>query len=121
MSKEEALAQRAEEWRETLRKEKKSKDRTEIERVKMNELSPAYRITNNEEVNCGLTSEQAQREASRCLDCPDPRCMEGCPVNIFIPTFIKNIERGEFLEAAKTLKKTSTLPAVCGRVCPQEK
>ena len=104
-----------------MRKEKKNKDRIEIERVKMTELDPQYRITNNEEVNCGLTMEQAQREASRCLDCPDPQCMQGCPVNIFIPTFIKNIERGEFLEAAKTLKMTSALPAVCGRVCPQEK
>ena len=121
MSKEEIAAQRATEWREALRKEKKNKDRIEIERVKMTELDPNYRITNNEEVNCGLTMEQAQLEASRCLDCPDPQCMQGCPVSIFIPTFIKNIERGEFLEAAKTLKMTSALPAVCGRVCPQEK
>ena len=121
MSKEEIAAQRASEWREALRKEKKNKDRIEIERVRMTELAPEYRITNNEEVNCGLTMEQAQLEASRCLDCPDPQCMQGCPVNIFIPTFIKNIERGEFLEAAKTLKMTSALPAVCGRVCPQEK
>lgn len=121
MSKEEIAAQRATEWREALRKEKKNKDRIEIERVKMRELDPEYRITNNEEVNCGLTTEQALREASRCLDCPDPQCMQGCPVNIFIPTFIKNIERGEFLEAAKILKMTSALPAVCGRVCPQEK
>ena len=121
MSKEEIATQRATEWREALRKEKKNKDRIEIERVKMTELDPNYRITNNEEVNCGLTMEQAQIEASRCLDCPDPQCMQGCPVSIFIPTFIKNIERGEFLEAAKTLKMTSALPAVCGRVCPQEK
>ena len=56
-----------------------------------------------------------------CLDCANPGCMEGCPVGIDIPRFIKNIERGEFLEAAKTLKETSALPAVCGRVCPQEK
>ena len=61
------------------------------------------------------------QEAQRCLDCPNPTCMEGCPVSINIPTFIKNIERGEFLEAAKVLKETSALPAVCGRVCPQEK
>ena len=121
MSKEEIAVQRATEWRETLRKEKKNKDRIEIERVKMTELDPNYRITNNGEVNCGLTMEQAQLEASRCLDCPDPQCMQGCPVSIFIPTFIKNIERGEILEAAKTLKMTSALPAVCGRVCPQEK
>lgn len=87
----------------------------------MNELAPAYRITNKEEVNQGLTKEQAMTEASRCLDCPTPLCMTGCPVQINIPQFIKNIERGEILEAAKTLKETSALPAVCGRVCPQEK
>lgn len=121
MSKEEITAQRAEAWRDELRKTIKSKDRAAIERVKMNELDAAYRITNNEEVNQGLTKEQAMCEAQRCLDCPKPTCIEGCPVNIFIPTFIKNIERGEFLEAAKTIKLTSALPAVCGRVCPQEK
>ena len=88
----------------------------------MNELDPEYRShTRLEEVNLGLTKEQAMQEAQRCLDCPNPTCMEGCPVSINIPTFIKNIERGEFLEAAKVLKETSALPAVCGRVCPQEK
>ena len=60
-------------------------------------------------------------EAKRCLDCGKPTCVEGCPVNINIPSFIKNIERGHFLDAAKVLKQTSALPAVCGRVCPQEK
>ena len=60
-------------------------------------------------------------EAKRCLDCAKPSCVEGCPVNINIPSFIKNIERGQFLAAAKVLKNTSALPAVCGRVCPQEK
>ena len=65
--------------------------------------------------------EQALLEAKRCLDCPNPSCMQGCPVSINIPTFIKNIERGEILEAAKVLKQTSALPAVCGRVCPQER
>ena len=88
----------------------------------MNELDAEYRShTRLEEVNLGLTKEQAMQEAQRCLDCPNPTCMEGCPVSINIPTFIKNIERGEFLEAAKVLKETSALPAVCGRVCPQEK
>ena len=61
----------------------------------MNELAPAYRITNKEEVNQGLTKEQAMTEASRCLDCPTPLCMTGCPVQINIPQIIKNIERGE--------------------------
>ncbi len=114
-------SERAQEWRETLRKSKKNKERTDIVRVHMNELDAAYRVTNKEEVNSGLTLEQAMVEASRCLDCPTPTCVEGCPVQINIPKFVKNIERGEILEAAKTLKKTSALPAVCGRVCPQEK
>lgn len=109
-------------WREELRKSMKPKERTAIERVKMNELDPVYRSHNRkEEVNQGLTEEQALTEAKRCLDCANPSCMTGCPVSIDIPAFIKNIERGEFLEAAKVLKQTSALPAVCGRVCPQEK
>lgn len=113
---------RAEPWREELRKSKKNKERADIPRVHMPELDPAYRSrVRNEEVNLGLTSEQALLEAQRCLDCLNPTCMEGCPVNINIPTFIKYIETGQFLEAAKTLKETSALPAVCGRVCPQEK
>ncbi|WP_455497627.1 NADPH-dependent glutamate synthase [Coprobacter sp.] len=120
-NKEYMAAQRAENWREELRRNKKNKDRIDIPRVRMNELDPAYRITNIEEVNQGLSEEQALIEASRCLDCPDPLCITGCPVEINIPKFIKNIERGKFLEAAKTLKETSALPAVCGRVCPQEK
>lgn len=121
MNKEELSAQRAEKWREELRRSRKAKERTDIPRVKMKELDPAYRITNREEVNCGLTREQAVLEATRCLDCVEPLCMTGCPVGINIPKFIKNIERGDFLSAARTLKETSALPAVCGRVCPQER
>lgn len=122
MTVEEIIAlRRAEPWREALRKSKKNKERTDIPRVHMNELDPEYRSHNNEEVNVGLTPEQAVREAQRCLDCPNPTCMSGCPVSINIPTFIKYIETGNFPEAAKTLKETSALPAVCGRVCPQEK
>lgn len=120
-NKEYLASERAQSWREELRKSKSNKERTQIKRVHMNELAPVYRITNKEEVNQGLTKEQAMTEASRCLDCPTPLCMTGCPVQINIPKFIKNIERGEILEAAKTLKETSALPAVCGRVCPQEK
>ncbi|MGL4993107.1 MAG: NADPH-dependent glutamate synthase [Bacteroidales bacterium] len=112
---------RNEPWRDELRKAIKVKERGNTPRVKMPELDPQYRITNNEEVNLGLSIEQAQCEATRCIDCPDPTCMQGCPVGIHIPTFVKNIERGNILEAAKTLKLTSALPAVCGRVCPQEK
>ena len=119
--KEYLASERAHEWRETLRKGKKNKERMEIARVHMNELDAAYRVTNKEEVNKGLTLEQAMTEAGRCIDCPVPTCVEGCPVQINIPKFVKNIERGEILKAAKTLKETSALPAVCGRVCPQEK
>ena len=109
-------------WREELRKSIKAKERSNIERCKMNELDAEYRShSRKEEVNQGLTKEQAVMEAKRCLDCANPGCMGGCPVGIDIPRFIKNIERDEFLEAAKTLKETSALPAVCGRVCPQEK
>ena len=109
-------------WRDELRKKMKAKERTQIERVKMPELDPVYRATTRlEEVNIGLTKQMAMTEAQRCLDCAKPTCVEGCPVNINIPSFIKNIERGQFLAAAKVLKNTSALPAVCGRVCPQEK
>ncbi len=114
-------AARNEQWRVELRNSKSPKERTSIERVEMPQLDPAYRITCNEEVNQGISAEQAMREATRCLDCANPQCVTGCPVNINIPKFIKNIERGNFAEAAATLKETSSLPAVCGRVCPQEK
>ena len=116
------LTNRDAEWRVALRSKMKPKERTAIERCEMPELEPAYRATKlREEVNTGLTKEMAMMEAQRCLDCPNPACMEGCPVSIKIPSFIKNIERGEFGKAAQVLKMTSSLPAVCGRVCPQEK
>ncbi len=116
------LTSRDAQWRKDLRAAVKPKERTAIERVKMPELDPAYRATTRtEEVNIGLTPEMAMTEAKRCLDCAKPSCVEGCPVNINIPSFVKNIERGDFLSAAKVLKQTSALPAVCGRVCPQEK
>ena len=118
----EVLTDRDAEWRKELRASMKPKERTAIERVKMPELDPVYRATTRtEEVNIGLTKEMAMTEAKRCLDCAKPSCVEGCPVNINIPAFVKNIERGQFLAAAKVLKNTSALPAVCGRVCPQEK
>lgn len=108
-------------WRSVLRDAIPAKERTAIERVVMPHLDPEYRIGCNEEVNCGLTPEQAVREATRCLDCPNPTCVEGCPVNIAIPDFIKNIQRGDNAEAYRILRRTSALPAVCGRVCPQER
>ncbi len=109
-------------WRKELRAVTRPKERAAIDRVVMPELEPGYRsTTRKEEVNKGLTMDMALTEAKRCLDCAKPSCVEGCPVNIDIPSFIKNIERGEILAAAKVLKNTSALPAVCGRVCPQEK
>ncbi len=99
-----------------------NKDRVAIPRVQMNELAPEVRIHSlREEVNQGLTFEQAVTEAHRCLNCKNPTCVEGCPVNIQIPAFIKQLEQGDVMGAAAIIKESSTLPAVCGRVCPQEK
>lgn len=110
------------EWRTALRTAMKAKERTAIPRVVMQELDPHYRATSLfEEVNRGLTREQALTEARRCLDCPNPTCVQGCPVNISIPTFVKHVEAGDILGAARVIKQSSALPAVCGRVCPQEK
>ncbi len=111
---------RAREWREALRKKLSSKERAKIERVKMPQRPPMERNRDFNEVPVGFSEEQAMNEASRCLDCPTPTCISGCPVNINIPGFIKEIERGELLESTKVLKRTNALPAVCGRVCPQE-
>ena len=117
----EELTSRDAQWRAELRNAIPARERTAIPRAQMPELDPAYRIHNNEEVQQGLSHEQALVEASRCLDCPDPGCVQGCPVNINIPAFIKNIQRGATADAARVLRLTSALPAVCGRVCPQER
>jgi glutamate synthase (NADPH) small chain len=114
-------AEREQDWRAELRTSMKNKERTSLPRVHMNEVDAQLRTQSNIEVNQGLTIEQAVAEAHRCIDCPTPTCMTGCPVEINIPKFIKYIEKNDFLLAAKTLKETSSLPAVCGRVCPQEK
>lgn len=108
-------------WREELRGKLTSKERTALPRVRMPELDDSYRIKCNDEVNQGLSIQQAVLEARRCLDCPDPGCMKGCPVANHIPAFIKNVERHKFAEALDVLSLTTVLPAVCGRVCPQEK
>ena len=98
------------------------KDRVAIPRVQMPELRPEVRVKSlHEEVNQGLTFEQAITESHRCLNCKNPTCVQGCPVNINIPGFIKKLETGDVLGAAAVIKESSSLPAVCGRVCPQEK
>ncbi|MDP6626324.1 MAG: NADPH-dependent glutamate synthase, partial [Methanopyri archaeon] len=92
----------------------------ERDRVKMPEQLPEVRARNFEEVPLGLTAELAVAEAERCLNCKKPFCVEGCPVSVKIPEFISLISEGRFAEAARKVKDTNALPAVCGRVCPQE-
>jgi len=97
-----------------------TKERLRIPRQKMPEQDPRDRATNFEQVNYGFTPELAQLEASRCIQCKKPTCIPGCPVGIDIPGFIKLIEVGDFIGAARRLKEKNCLPAICGRVCPQE-
>lgn len=94
--------------------------RPQIPRQRMPEQRPEDRIHNFDEVPYGYTIELAQIEASRCLQCKNPLCRQGCPVEIDIPAFIRRIKEGDFIGSAHTLKETNNLPAVCGRVCPQE-
>lgn len=112
--------ERKAEWRDKLRKEIKSKDRTQIPKIHMIEEDPLVRNKSHMEVNKGLTLELALQESRRCLDCVAPTCVDGCPVGTNIPKFIKYIEAGDILGAAKVLKENNSLPAICGRVCPQE-
>jgi glutamate synthase (NADPH/NADH) small chain len=112
--------ERKAEWRDKLRKEMKSKDRTNIQKIHMIEEDPLVRNKSNVEVNKGLTLELALQESHRCLDCVTPTCIIGCPVGTNIPKFIKYLEAGDILSAAKVLKENNSLPAICGRVCPQE-
>lgn len=110
------------EWRVALRKSMPPRERMAIPRQQMNELPPEVRVHElKEEVNRGFDAQTAQLEAKRCLDCNNPGCVQGCPVGIDIPRFVKHIEQGDFAKACVTIKETSALPAVCGRVCPQEK
>jgi glutamate synthase (NADPH/NADH) small chain len=97
-------------------KEKKEK----VPRQPMPSQAPEVRITNFEEVPLGYTPETAMIEAARCIQCKNPRCIAGCPVGIDIPGFIQAIEDGDFAKSASILKESNALPAVCGRVCPQE-
>lgn len=100
--------------------EVKPKKREKIPRQPMPEQAPEDRRHNFEEVPYGYTPELAMLEASRCLDCKKPGCVEGCPVHIDIPGFIRLVKEGKFIEAAQHIKQQNALPAVCGRVCPQE-
>jgi glutamate synthase (NADPH/NADH) small chain len=97
-------------------KEKKPK----VPRQKMPEQEPKVRAKNFDEVPFGYTPELAQLESSRCLQCKKPKCIEGCPVEVDIPAFVKLISEGDFAGSARKLKERNSLPAVCGRVCPQE-
>ncbi|WP_051309418.1 NADPH-dependent glutamate synthase [Desulfogranum japonicum] len=103
-----------------LEKKRTGKQRIKIPRQPMPEQDPRRRRANFEEVPKGYSEEVAILEASRCIQCKKPGCVEGCPVNIQIPEFIREIAAGKFLDAQNTLKKYTALPAVCGRVCPQE-
>jgi len=107
-------------WRKELRKAILVKERMKIPRQKMPEREPDVRNRDFKEVNLGLGPEAAVLDARRCLDCANPQCVTGCPVSIDIPSFVKLIEKGEFLESARKIKETNSLPAICGRVCPQE-
>lgn len=91
-----------------------------LKKIPVREQDPKVRATNFEEVCLGYNKEEAMEEATRCLKCKNAKCMTGCPVSIDIPGFIKEVESGDFEEAAKVIAKSSALPAVCGRVCPQE-
>ncbi|HBT63552.1 MAG TPA: dihydropyrimidine dehydrogenase, partial [Ruminococcaceae bacterium] len=92
----------------------------QTEKTPMPEQNPATRAANFEEVATGYTIEMAQNEAARCLECKHRPCVGGCPVNVQIPDFIKQIKEGDFEEAYQVIRGTNSLPAVCGRVCPQE-
>lgn len=107
-------------WRQELRRSIPVKERTKIPRQKMPERPPEVRNRDFREVNLGLEVEIAQVEARRCLDCANPSCVQGCPVAIDIPTFVKLVEVGDFIQAVRKIKETNSLPAICGRVCPQE-
>lgn len=97
-----------------------AKKEVNLNRVPVSKQDPGVRARNFEEVSLGYTWDEAVEEASRCLQCPKPVCKEGCPVNVLIPEFIKALREGDMHEAARALKEKNSLPAVCGRVCPQE-
>ena len=91
-----------------------------LKRVPVREQDPKVRATNFEEVCYGYNKEEAMAEASRCLNCKNAQCMKGCPVSINIPAFVEQVKNGDFTKAYEIISESSALPAVCGRVCPQE-
>ncbi len=107
-------------WRKELRKSFPIKERMKIPRQKMPEREAEERNKDFSEVNLGLRVEAAKLEAQRCWDCANPGCVSGCPVAIDIPSFVKLIEKGDIIASIRTIKETNSLPAICGRVCPQE-
>ncbi len=100
--------------------DRKRPEKRNIPRQKMAEQDPIERIANFHEVPYGFSEDQAMNEAMRCLQCKEPKCVSGCPVNVKIPWFMKLAAEGKFLEAARKIKESNPLPAVCGRVCRQE-
>jgi glutamate synthase (NADPH/NADH) small chain len=116
----EILAEFEKDWRRELRKSVPVRERAAIGRRPMPQRAAEERNRDFAEVNLGLTPEEAVAEARRCLDCAKPGCIAGCPVRIDIPTFVKLVEKGEFAAAAAKIREANSLPAVCGRVCPQE-
>ncbi len=92
-----------------------------MKKVPVREQDPKVRATNFEEVCLGYNDEEAQAEATRCLNCKNPLCMQGCPVSIHIPSFIQEVKNGDVAKAYEVISESSSLPAVCGRVCPQER
>jgi len=118
--KERLKAEYDKEWRKEMRKSVPVKERMKFPRQKMPERQPKVRNKDFKEVNQGLNLEAARKEAQRCLDCANPSCVLGCPVSIDIPSFIKLIEKGDIISSIRKIKETNSLPAICGRVCPQE-
>jgi len=100
--------------------ESKPKPKVKKEAVQMPKQQPEVRRKNFDEVALGYTEAQALEEASRCLQCPKPQCVGGCPVGVCIPEFVKLMREGKYEEAALKIKEKNALPAICGRVCPQE-
>ena len=116
----EVLAEFEKGWRKDLRRAVPVKERMKIGRRPMPQRAASERNKDFSEVNLGLTAEEAVEEARRCLDCAKPGCLAGCPVRIDIPSFVKLVEKGDFAAAAAKIREANSLPAICGRVCPQE-